>query len=108
MDDRTPPRSADVPVLVRVSRNDFLPEFQGQPYDVQLSENAPPGESVFTVIARDRDLQVRGHRSCQMIVFLFLISKHFLVFERAVGPAKNFHFIHREDCKQVLSLNVDA
>ena len=58
IDKRAPMRIAEAIVIVKVNRNNFLPEFQGQPYKTILSENANIGFSVFTVRARDRDIQV--------------------------------------------------
>ena len=48
-------------MTIKVNRNLYLPEFQGQPYFVILSENEPVGASVFTAIARDRDIQVSAY-----------------------------------------------
>ena len=57
-DNRSPERYSDSAINVGVTRNDHLPAYQGQPYDTDLSENTKVGGSVFTVIARDQDLQV--------------------------------------------------
>ncbi len=57
-DNRQPERDANATVLVKVNRNNALPEFQGQPYRTILSENKQIDGSVFTVRARDRDIQV--------------------------------------------------
>ena len=46
-------------MLVKVNRNNYLPAFQGQPYNTALSENKGTGNSVLTVVARDQDVQVR-------------------------------------------------
>ena len=58
IDNRSPMRMAEAIVIVKVNRNNFLPEFQGQPYRTILSENSNIGFSIFTVRARDRDIQV--------------------------------------------------
>ena len=61
-DNRSPERTAEATITVNVNRNNYLPEFQGQPYFNILSENSPPGTSVFMARARDRDIQVQtGH-----------------------------------------------
>ena len=60
IDNRAPMRIAEAIVIVKVNRNNYLPEFQGMPYKTILSENSNIGFSVFTVRARDRDIQVRG------------------------------------------------
>ena len=58
-DNRSPQRQDVASVVVRVGRNDYLPEFQGQPYTTDVSENLQIDGSVFTVLARDRDPGVR-------------------------------------------------
>lgn len=45
-------------MTVTVIRDGSLPEFTGLPYAFDVSENTPVGRSLFTVIARDRDIQV--------------------------------------------------
>ena len=57
-DNRNPERDANSSILVRVNRNNFLPEFQGKPYEIDVTENNEVGDSVFTIVARDRDIQV--------------------------------------------------
>lgn len=59
-DNRQPERTAEATILIRVNRNNHLPEFQGQPYRTILSENTKVDGSVIQVIARDRDIQVGG------------------------------------------------
>ena len=58
-DNHAPERTTEVTVLVKVNRNNYLPSFQGQPYNTALSENKGTGNSVLTVVARDQDVQVR-------------------------------------------------
>ena len=54
-DNRNPEKYASATVLIHVNRNNYLPEFQGQPYEIDVTENTP----VFTIVARDRDIQVK-------------------------------------------------
>lgn len=63
-DNRIPQRSSNSTVTVTVIRDSYLPEFQGLPYNVDVSENNYVGQSVFTVIARDRDIQVDTDICC--------------------------------------------
>ena len=59
-DNREPVRETNATVLIKVNRNNALPEFQGRPYKTILSENQRIDGSVFTVRARDRDIQVHS------------------------------------------------
>ena len=61
-DNRQPEREANATILIKVNRNNALPEFQGEPYLTILSENKNIDGSVFTVRARDRDIQVHPTR----------------------------------------------
>ncbi len=61
-DNRSPERTAESTIIVKVNRNKYLPEFQGQPYRAIMSENDKVGGSVFTVRARDRDIQVSTYQ----------------------------------------------
>ena len=58
-DNHGPEKTTDVTVLIKVNRNNHLPIFQGQPYDVTLSENKGVGQLVYHTVARDKDKQVR-------------------------------------------------
>jgi protocadherin Fat 4 len=58
-DNRSPERTVESIILIKVNRNKHLPDFQGQPYRMVLSENAKVSESVMTVRARDNDIQGR-------------------------------------------------
>ena len=69
-DNRDPERHADAAVQVRVNRNRENPEFQGQPYVTDLSENQPIGATVFAPVARDKDIQV-----CGLLSFNFQIRE---------------------------------
>ena len=58
-DQRSPMRSSTVVLTVRVNRNEYLPEYQALPYEIEgLSESTPIGTTVGGVRARDRDRQV--------------------------------------------------
>ena len=63
-DDREPKRHAVTRVIITVMRNEHAPEFQGEPYATELSESEPIGASVFTTVARDRDIQASKHIPC--------------------------------------------
>ena len=56
-DDHQLVRSDEADVIIRVTRSLSAPDFQGQPYEAEVSETAEVGASVFTLVARDRDIQ---------------------------------------------------
>ena len=56
-DDHQLVRSDEADVIVRVTRSRSAPDFQGQPYEAEVSETAAAGTSVFKLVARDRDIQ---------------------------------------------------
>lgn len=46
-DGGVPPLTADIFVVVNVIKNRFSPEFRGQPYRFELSENTLPGSIIY-------------------------------------------------------------
>ena len=60
-------------VRVNVRRNTQSPFFEGTPYNAQLSENSLVSTSVFTVVARDNDIQVHSAVSFRLLIFVLLL-----------------------------------
>ena len=57
-DQGVPVKSVEAAVEIRVTRNQFPPEFRNAPYQQTVSENVVNGTGIFTVTAEDQDLQV--------------------------------------------------
>lgn len=73
-DNRSPEREDFTSIVIKVGRNDYLPEFQGQPYRTDVSENLEVDGSVFTVLARDRDPNVSTLGYLLVLKFIFFLS----------------------------------
>ena len=58
-DSGIPTKQATKNVVVRVTRDEYAPEFEGLPYSASaVPENRPAGQEVFTVRGKDRDQKV--------------------------------------------------
>lgn len=51
-DDGVPQQTAMVYIIVNVRKNQYTPEFVGEPYSFNISENVSPGSVLFTGKAR--------------------------------------------------------
>ena len=46
--------------MVTVTRNDYAPSFESEPYSKEMSREASVNEGVVSVSARDDDIKVRS------------------------------------------------
>ena len=59
-DNGVPPRSERATIIIQVQdRNDNDPTFQNKTYDANALETDPPGTSVISVLALDKDMDAR-------------------------------------------------
>ncbi|XP_012412299.2 protocadherin gamma-B6-like [Trichechus manatus latirostris] len=107
LDGGDPPRSAtaNIEIFVR-DTNDNPPVFSKDEYRISLSENLPPGTSVFRVSATDQDEGINAE-----ISYYFRSTtqsaRHMFSVDEKTGMIKNIQSLHFEDVERY-TMEVEA